>query len=647
LKRTIFFIISIILSIVFLGVIIFFAQKIYQRPEINQRHLFLKAEKALQKGESKKFQQLKKQLMSYPLYPYLTYDDIASRIDELPFAEVNAFFQNYSDTYAAKELRKDWLLALARQQKWQEYTNYYKKNKDPELQCLYANALYQTGSTKKAYALGKKLWLTPKSQVNACDTIFEIMKKNDALTDSLIWQRFLLTIKKGHASFAAYLKKALPSSKQHLAKRWLRVKQNPNQINNVALFPPHENDYNNILTYGLKKMGSWHPKRAVTAWHKLRKTHQFTHAQTQAIIQAIAIGYIKTTHKRSIPWLHQINPHYLNEISMNWRLRFALIEDNWRGLLHWINNLPAKERKASQWQYWRARALSQLGQQQKAKAVYQQVAKNRDYYGFLAAEKLGQPYPIHNKQLPISDEDYQRIQSHPGFLRAKELFALKRNNEGTKEWWHTLLQLKEQDRYIAARLANKNAWTPIALATTGFIAHQDDLQLRFPTYYLKAVKKQADRFDLDPAFIYAIIRQESMFNPEAESYAGAKGLMQLMPATANELINEDNMPKSYSKHLHKPKVNIHLGSQYLNRLMGNNGQSTALTAASYNAGPGRVSSWLPKSETVPADIWIDTIPYPETRNYVKNVLTYAIIYQYLMGGSPKITPLMPPVKTKD
>ena len=435
-------------------------------------------------------------------------------------------------------------------------------------------------------------------------------------------------------------------SEQKIAQKWLTVKQDPNQINNTHLFPPNTNEYNAILTYGLIKMGDKHPKHAVKAWDKLRKAHHFTHQQTQNIIQAIAIGYIKTTHDKSIPWLHQINPNYLNHIAISWRLRFALIENNWRGLLHWIDHLPAKQRKRSEWQYWRAQALMHLNKTTQANAIYTQLAKHRDYYGFLAAEKLKKAYPIHNRELPISKEDYQRVANHAGFLRAKELFALKRYPDGIKEWWHTLLALNEKDRYIAARLANKQQWTAIALATTGFIAHQDDLQLRFPRFYLPAVKKQAKRFHLQPAFIYSIIRQESMFKANAQSYAGAMGLMQLMPSTANMLIQQDGLPASLSQQLNQPEVNILLGSQYLNRLMRLNNQSIALTAASYNAGPGRVGSWLPENGVIPADVWIDSIPYPETRNYVKNVITYAIIYQYLMGEKPQISTLMPPVTAR-
>lgn len=642
LKRILFFIYCLFI----VAILILIAQKIYFSPQLNQRRSFQRAEHAIQQGELDKFNRLKAKLTHYPLYPYLIYDELSTRLNSLPESEVKHFLAKYSDTAAAPELRHQWLLTLARAQKWTTFIQYYQHTKNAQIQCLYAQALYQTGEPLQAYQLGKKLWLIPKSQVKNCDTVFAVMKENGALSNQLMWRRFLLTIKYGKTDFARYLAKQLPNNMQANAKLWLTVKQNPNQIMNALLFPPQNNTHNQILTYGLQKMGDVNPNRAVRSWDSLKKEHDFSHEQVQQIIQAIAVGYIRKNHYHSVPWLHQINPKYLNNIAMNWRLRFALEDRNWRGLLHWINELPSKEQKQSEWMYWRAQALNHLGKKSQANAILQQLAKKRDYYGFMAAEKLGLPYPIHNQQLPISDADYQRVENYPGFLRVKELFALKRYKEGVKEWWHVLKQLPESDRYIAARMANLQGWNQVALSTTGYIAHQDDLQLRFPQFYLTSVQKQANSYNLIPGFIYAIIRQESMFRPDAKSYAGAMGLMQLMPATANMLIQQDGLPQVYSNKLKEPKVNIKLGSQYLNRLLAANQQSIALTAAAYNAGPGRVRSWLPEKGVVPADIWIDTIPYPETRNYVKNVITYVIIYQYLMGEQPQVTKMMPGVRPR-
>ena len=642
LKRILFFIYVLFI----IAILVFIAQKIYLPPQLNQRRLFVHAEQALQNGQQDKFNKLKAKLVHYPLYPYLVYDDLSNRLSALPENEVKNYLAQYSDTAAAPELRHQWLLTLARAHKWPTFIQYYHHTKDAQVQCLYAQALYQTGKPLKAYQLGEKLWMTPRSQVKDCDALFAVMKENGALSDQLIWQRFLLITKYGKTDLAHYLAKQLPSNMQTQAKLWLIVKQNSNQIMNPLLFPPQNNTHNQIIAYGLQKMGDVNPNRAVKSWKSLKQDHNFSDEQVQKIIQAIAVGYIRKNHYHSVPWLHQINPKYLNNIAMNWRLRFALEDRNWRGLLHWINQLPAKEQKQSQWLYWRAQALQHLGKKAQADAILQQLAKKRDYYGFVAAEKLGLPYPIHNQQLSISDKDYQRVKNYPGFLRVNELFALQRNKEGVKEWWHVLKQLPESDRYIAARMANLNGWNQIALSTTGYIAHQDDLQLRFPQFYLSAVQKQANSYNLMPEFIYAIIRQESMFRPDAKSYAGAMGLMQLMPATANMLIQQDSLPQAYSNKLKEPEVNIKLGSQYLNRLLAANQQNIALTAAAYNAGPGRVRSWLPETGVIPTDIWVDTIPYPETRNYVKNVITYAIIYQYLMGGKPDINKMMPVVKPR-
>lgn len=608
---------------------------------------FLQAEQALANHDEVTFNALTKQLKNYPLYPYLVASDLSSRIDTLPKTEVDNFLQTYTQSYAASQLRGNWLLALARVGHWEEFLRYYQPSKKSQLLCLYAQALYHTNDRAAADALGQQLWLVPYSQVSDCDNLFTALQTDNVITPDLTWQRFLLTIQKGSYSFAQTLQKQLPLDKQADAERWLIVKKNPLRINDVNLFPHNAENYNDILTFGLTKLADATPDNAVAAWTVLQKNHQFTHEQTQKIIQSIAVGFIKTNHDKANPWLSQLNPEYFNDLAMNWRLRFALQERNWRGLLAWIESLPKDEQQQAQWQYWQARSLEELDQKSAADMIYQELAQQRGYYGFLAADKLGLPYAIHNEPSPITRDEYQEILNNPATQRVSELFALKRKDLAEQEWKQMLTTLNEQQRYVAARLAYNLRWTQIALSTTSYVNHPNDLLIRYPKFFYSNVKKQSQSYNLGTDFIYAIIRQESLFKPDAVSYVGAIGLMQLMPTTAKMLVDEDNLPGNYADNLQVPKVNIKLGSQYLSRLMVGNQQSVMLSAAAYNAGPHKVRSWLPQTTSMPADIWVDMIPYTQTRTYVHNVISNAVVYQYLDGRQPDIKTLMPDVQPKN
>jgi soluble lytic murein transglycosylase len=226
--------------------------------------------------------------------------------------------------------------------------------------------------------------------------------------------------------------------------------------------------------------------------------------------------------------------------------------------------------------------------------------------------------------------------NNPSVQRMFALYAIAQFNLAKEEWWYALKRMSEKQRYIAIKMLEKWNLYPLALSSLSYLSDQNDLTLRYPIIYTTDIKRQAAALNVDPAFIYAIIRQESMFNPKAVSWVGAQGLMQLMPNTAKMLIEQDKSTLHLKNKLTNPSLNIRLGSLYLKNLLNKNDNNPALVAAAYNAGPGRVRQWLNTTDVSDIDMWIDSIPYTETRNYVKRVMTYMVIYQHLLGYEPSL-----------
>lgn len=612
----------------------------------HQKHVEQKltaVENAISTGNNQQVQHYTEQLKENILYPYVVYDDLISRLKTLPVAEVSNFITKYSDTPLAEKMRKQWLLVLGNQQQWQMFLQFYHESSDPTLQCYYATALLRTGDVSEAYNMAETLWMVPYSQVNACGDLFKTWISDNQLTVDMIWQRFFSAIDADQIALAGYLVALLPTDQQSLGKIWLDVRANPKIILNSKLFLSDDDSKNNVIIYGIQRMALTDPDQAASAWDELKRDHKFSFAQSQQAIQAIAVGFIKGDHKRAGVWLQQIDPLYLNNTAKNWRLRFAIEEQNWPLLIQWINQLSPVDQADPQWEYWLARAEEQVGNKTKADELYKELATQSDYYGFLSCVRLGIPFTINNNPQKITHAEVKQFLANPGIQRMRALYAIKKPDLANDEWWFAIQNMEDKQRYVAAKIAIKWNLYSLAVATTALLSNQNDLGLRYPRPYLHHVKKMANALNMDPAFIYAIVRQESLFNPQAVSYVGAQGLMQLMPATAKMLVQQDKLPKSFAVDLTNPLVNIELGSIYLSRLLNSNNINPALAAAAYNAGPGRIKQWLPQVGSVDLDVWVDTIPYTETRNYVKHVLTYMIIYQRLLGNQPTLQKALQPI----
>jgi len=612
----------------------------WAREWLRERRDFVLAEQAVEQGNAAVFQALAGTLTAYPLYPYLQYQWLKKDLTQTD--SIRAFLSTYKDSRYASLLRGRWLKAMAEQNQWLDYVDQYRAGGDVALECLYHRAAYQIGFRGLALAQAKRLWMSGGSQPGECEPLFTALADAALITREMIWQRFELALKGNNRQLAEYLARKLTGLDREAAEAWLKVDQNPELIREEKTRLPEGRFAARIFAHGIDRMAKSDPDSAARLWDAEKNGLQFGEPGKQTIERRLALALAFQRKAGAYDRLTGLTAHD-GEVR-EWRVRSALFEQNWQHIAEALSGLTLDELKEARWQYWQARAQASAGNHEAARALYAEAALDRSFYGFLAADALSQPYRLADNPVPLHFNELGDLASEADFQAVSELRALNRNMEAQRQWWFTVGKLSREKRAQAAKLAESWEWAPVAIQTLVKADYWDDLALRFPLHYQEQVQSNALRHDLDPAVIFGVMRQESMLDSRAESPVGAKGLMQVMPKTGRQLANEIQQELAADYSLFDPDLNIRLGAYYVRKLLQRFDGNMALAVAAYNAGPARVAKWLPLAGNMPADIWVETIPFKETRKYVASVLSYAIIYQHRLNKNGlKLKDLMPPV----
>ena len=373
-------------------------------------------------------------------------------------------------------------------------------------------------------------------------------------------------------------------------------------------------------------------------WQTLQNNYDFIPVEIDDVNLVITVRAAKNKHPKAAELLDNLNPALDSDEIFHWRLRTALKSNDWQRLYRWTKDEPPEiESVKYRWIYWRGRALEKIGDIEKANESYASIADQRDYYGFLAADRIGAEYKMNHYPLPEDLEAKNKIAHMPGIRRARELFVLYGDYRARREWQHALRSMTNYQKQIAAQLASEWGWYDRAIFAMAAAHAYDDLELRFPITYLDEIEKYATKRNLDTGWIFALMRSESAFMEKVKSPAGALGLMQIMPATGRLTARKIGMKKFRTSDLLVAKKNIAIGTAYMKQMQDKFNGNQILATAAYNAGPGRSVKWSPKKGCKDPDIWVEQIPFNETRAYVKRVIFYASIYDWRLGH--KIIPL--------
>ncbi len=592
-----------------------------------QRKQYQDAKKTLQTGNLTKFTTLAENLTDYPLYPYLRYNYLQPRLHKVNADEIREFIEQHGDFLLTDQLRTQWLKHLARTGQWQTYLENYTPQIEITLRCYQLLARIKTGNLIYLLEDARTLWLSGKSQPPQCDPAFELLEKSDLMTDELVWERIQLAMENGNTGLASYLSRRLDGVYKQWADRWLTIHNNPDK---GTTDPQYEDDpiAHRILTYGIKRLARQNINKAVDHWEKLMARYYFTPREKAETDLAIALQAAKNRHPRATELLDKVENFAVNDELFHMRLLTALNNYDWPQLRKWTEGAPPFEEIKHRWIYWHARAVEQTGDSEKAKQIYASIADERDYYGFLAADRIGTAYQMHHNPLPENPEEKNRIANMPGILRARELLALVDVYPARREWHHALNLMTSYQMEIAASLAADWGWYDRVILTMHAARAYDDLVLRFPLLFQTIIDENVKKRGLDPGWVYALVHSESAFMEEVKSTAGALGLMQVMPQTGKETARRMGLKSFKTNHLLEADKNVPIGSTYLKEMFDRFNGNIVLATAAYNAGPHRVYSWMPKSGCIEPDIWVEKIPFDETRKYVRKVLFYASIYDW-------------------
>ena len=596
-----------------------------------KRKLFLETESAIQRGNISAAQTSIDQLGDYPLVPFLELSILLKDIHNADKSEIDTFLSQHAGSWLAERLRLNWLIILDKRGQYSDYVHYYTGNSPSTVSsCRYAEALIRTDRSEEAYALAPKLWLHGGSRPNECDHLFGQWRKSDAFSEEYIWQRFLLARSAGETQLASYLAQLAKSEEiRERVDLYLKIREKPELILEPDSIRTAEPGYSDLVRYGIRRLANEDPFKAETSLNYYLSRLTFSDSEKGELYEEIQESFTEQGGPEEALRLANSAGRFVSEPHADWQLKQALEDQDWQRTLDWVNLLLPEDAQQEKWVYWAARARNQLGQS--SVLMYTNVAKERSYYGFLSAMMIEQPYQLgHAPVLPNNDLATE-LKQRPGVQRAGELHAVGYYNNARRAWNYAIQDLTPDQQTIAAGIALDLDIYFEAIRSMAAAKYWHDLDIRFPLVYLENYRQSAQTQSVDLSWIYAISRQESSFAPDIRSRSGAMGLMQILPTTAQEMARDIGV-KYESERLIEPDYNIPLGTAYLNKgqqtLQGNMVYATA----GYNAGINAARRWLNDGrDKLPLDIWIETIPYKETRGYVKNVLAYSVIFADKLG----------------
>jgi soluble lytic murein transglycosylase len=605
------------------------------------RAAFTQAEDYLNHGKENEYLAISQFLTDYIAYPYLRYQYQKKHLDQT--AAIKDFLMQYKDTRYAELLQAKWLGFLAEKGEWLTFLQFYKVDNNNFYDCNYLYALSQTDKQDKAWQEAKRIWLSGQSTSKACKPLFSQLSKSSVLTSDDIWKRFETVLNKNKVTEAKLAFELMDKPSQAFAKHWLDLHQQPENINDAKYWHTKDAKAGHLFAHAVTRLAHVDLDSALRVWESKAKDFPIDNLIVQKVESHLGTALLFEKDNRAYDHLHKIV--YADDETREARVRAALLEQNWQHVAEAISGLTSNQQQEPQWQYWQARMLAETGKKQQAQTLYKLLAKDRSFYGFIAAEATKAPFDLHEQPVKVNQQTIDKLLAENNFKLCQELKLLGKEHEARRQWAFAIKNLSREELLAAAKIAQQWQWHQTAIVTLVKADYWDDMTIRFPTLYLENVEKSASEHKLESALIYGLMRQESMLDSEAVSPVGAMGLMQIMPKTAQTIAKALNVRWTSDADLLQPETNIHFGTYYFRDLINRFGGHIAVAGAAYNAGPSRAKFWLPTVSAVPADIWIETIPFKETRKYVSRILGYAMIYQLRLNKQQfKLTELLSAVQ---
>lgn len=589
------------------------------------------------------------ELRGYVLYPYLEAARLQQQIKQMPSAEtdsrVREFLESNAKSPATRELRRDWLQNLAQREDWAAFRPAYRQDvADTSLRCQQLLARIKAGSDPALREDASKVWMTAQKLPNTCIPAFDWMKQQGWLTTELLEQRARLALGAGNADLAESFLEGLPADSAGPLLRWARLIRTPQTELDALIKNPQEAVESPALLDGYARLARKEPEQALKIYPDLLKARKLKGDKAAPLTGALAVGLALNRMPEAVTYFQKIPEPVTDEKILEWRLRAALWNGQWKLVRDWSKRLPQSIATQDRWTYWHARALEQNKKTAKqANAIYQTLSLKNNLYGVLAAQRLGRPQIPQPQPQAANAELQKKLLQNPAIIRARELHLVGRDAWAATEWRLALPEYTTPLQLQAGLLASSWGWHSQAIPTLASVAVFDDFAVTYPLVYEPLVQQAAKQAGIAPGWVYGVMRQESLYDPQAVSPANAYGLLQLLLPTAKTVARKWKQSAPSREDLFKPEINLTLGAAYLRDMLDKWNGSLILALGSYNAGPVAVSRWLP-DRPMDADIWIENVPFVETRGYIQKILWHICVFGWKETGQPQdLSSLLQPV----
>ena len=586
-------------------------------------------------------------LRTYVLYPYLLEArlerDLRLQSDPDVDTHAAAFIQRYGDMPVTHKLRHAWLADLAHRKAWGLFLAQYQEFPgDVALRCDALQARIVAGQSEGLPAAIAAEWLSGKDLPDECDPDFDWLRAHQLLTPALIEQRAHLALTAGNAALARRLAIALPPGEAQPIVQWSALIEQPQREIDSLIANPIRSVDSAALQDGWLRLSRNDPDAAIQRFAALLSARNFDSVLGSPYARSLAFGLALSRRPEALDYFARVSPGDFDDRSAEWYVRAALWAGNWPRVAQAIAGLPPAVHETPRWRYWAARIMELQGNPAGAKPAYEALAAGADnYHGALAALRLGRPFSPHAKPMTLDPQAASRIGTGAAFVRARELLACDLEPLAAVEWQSGFEPLPAADKLQAVGLALSWGWPNQAIAIAARQGVFDDYARLYPFLYDAAVHAGATQAQLPDDLLYALLRQESLYDAHASSRAGALGLLQLLPETARRTARRLQQAAPAREDLFDPAVNVPLGAAYLRSLLDLFGGQLPVAIAAYNAGANAATRWLPEQPRA-ADVWIENIPYNETREYVQRVYWHRLVFDWRRSGQSQPLADWPP-----
>ncbi|MEI8158969.1 MAG: transglycosylase SLT domain-containing protein [Burkholderiales bacterium] len=603
----------------------------------------LEMAQAYKQRDRKRLSSLLGQVRGHPLEAWAAYWDLSARLDEASNTEIQEFLTRYSGTYQEDRLRTEWLLQLGRNRDWVAFSRefpLYRMNDDRSVRC-YALLAEHLSSGVDNTAQVKDLWLGLKEADEGCSAAAEQLRQDHTTSTAMVWQRARLGMENDRLRVVTQAVGIVsPSSVQTVNGIYLNPKKYLND--KLTALQPKTRE---LVSLALIRQAYLDPTEAAVEIDKLRWKAQLTAEERSWIWGVIGKRAAMKLSSDANDYFARGQANAMHDDHLAWAARAALRMGQWPQVLTAIGAMSDTQRNEPVWVYWRARGLLQVateGARAQSLLLLESIASVRGFYEQLALEELGQRITVAAKPAPLTAEEKEAARLNPGLNRALYAINIGLRAEGVREWnYSTNLHVRGgmDDRALlaAADMACHHEVWDRCINTSDRTKSVIDFEQRFPMPFKAAVIARTGQIGLDPAYVYGLIRQESRFIMDAKSGVGASGLMQVMPATARWTAKKIGLYGFQPHHITDRDTNIAIGTGYLKLVLDSFDGSMPMAAAAYNAGPSRPRNWRGQSggPVMEAAIWAENVPFNETRDYVKKVLSNTANYAALITGQPQ------------